>query len=651
MSTQPIKIWILLLQVILHGSVVLAQVGVPRDPGLSPEVQGRYYGIRSTNNADNRLDQYDVKQYIINLEVSPLNTSIKGHGSIRAVLTDPAIDTFVVELSNNLQVDSAFFNGKKRPFVHESDKVKIPVSDEARMEEPVVVTVFYKGNPEGAGVFTGFNEDYDKHVTWTLSEPFQSKEWFPCKQVLSDKVDSARIVLTTGEEYTAVSNGLLKKKENISGGRVTYHWATRYPIAYYLLSFSVADFQQYNFHVNLPGKDSVFIQNFVYDHPKYLNRWKKDIEATGDMMKLYSDRLGTYPFIREKYGHSLMERGGGMEHQTITTLNNFDFLLVAHELTHQWFGDYVTCGSWQDIWINEGFASYGEYIALESLISDSSAGRWMERAHDYALQNPDGSVYVPFSEASNVNRIFSFSLSYKKGAVLLHMIRYLIDDDEMFFSALRSFLEKYRNDVATGEDFMFHLQSHTGMDFTEFFRQWYYGKGYPRYEVKWQQKEDSVYFDFRQSASSDRPELFTTPVELKIESGTGRDTIITHKPDRVRKRFAVAYPYVVDSITVDPDNWLLNAPSQVSRVDMDNVSQVSCLVYPNPTTGTLNVEIMGLRQMPKNVEVQDVTGKVLFANTYRKNRFILNTGKLNPGVYLIEIRYNDSRIVRKFVKQ
>jgi aminopeptidase N len=631
--------------------VLLAQVEVPRDPGLSSEVQGRYYGIRSPNNVDNRLEQYDVKQYIIDLEVSPINTHIKGCGSVRAVVTDPAIDTFVLELSNNLQVDSVYFNGKKQPFLHEGNRVKIPVSNETRMEEHVVATLFYRGNPEGAGVFSGFNESYNKHVTWTLSEPFQSKEWFPCKQVLSDKADSARIILTTGEEYTAVSNGLVEKKENISGGRVTYHWVTRYPIAYYLLSFSVADFQQYNFHVNLHAADSVFIQNFVYDHPEYLNRWKKEIEATSDMMKLYSERLGTYPFIREKYGHTLMERGGGMEHQTITTLNNFDFLLVAHELTHQWFGDYVTCGSWQDIWINEGFASYGEYIALESLVSDSSADRWMARAHDYSLQNPDGSVYVPFSEASNVNRIFSFSLSYKKGAVLLHMIRYLIDDDEMFFSVLRSFLEKYRNDVATGDDFMIHLQSHTGMDFTEFFRQWYYGKGYPRYEVKWEQKADSVHFDFRQSASSDRPELFTTPVELKIESATGRDTIIRHKPDRIRQRFAVAYPHMVDSITVDPDNWLLNAPSQVSRVDMDKISKVSCLVYPNPTTGTLRVEIMGLRQMSKNVEVQDVAGKVLNTSTYRKNRFILNTGKLNPGVYLIEIRYNDSRIVRKFIKQ
>ncbi len=651
MNVDARKKWLILLLVILHGSMVLAQIEVTPDLMQSSTLQDRYYGIRKAQNADKRLEQYDVKQYIIDLEVSPLNTFIKGNASIRAVVTDPAIDTFVVELSSNLQVDSVFFGGERRPFLHKYDKIRIPVPDEGNIQDPAMVTVFYKGNPEGSGVSNGFNKEYQKHVTWSLSEPFQAKEWFACKQVLSDKADSARIMLTTGEAYTAVSNGLLEKKENIADDKATYHWVTHYPINYYLLSFSVADFQQYNFHVKLNGKDSVFVQNFVYDHPDYLDRWKEEIERTSEMMKLYSEKFGIYPFIREKYGHSLMERGGGMEHQTITTLNNFNFLLVAHELTHQWFGNYVTCGSWQDIWINEGFASYGEYIALESLFADSSAEKWMERAHSYALQDPNGSVYIPFSEASNVNRIFSFSLSYKKGAVLLHMIRYLIDDDQIFFSVLRSFLDEYSNDVATGEDFMNHLHSHTGMDFTEFFRQWYYGKGYPRYEVKWQQKKDSLYFDFRQSASSDRPELFTIPVEIKIESGIGRDTIIMHKPTRARERFAVKYAYPADAITVDPDNWLLNAPARVSEVDMGKISEVSCLVYPNPTTGTLNVEIMGLRQMPKKVEVEDVTGKVLFTNTYRKNRFILNTGKFHPGVYLIEIRYNNSRIVKKFIKQ
>ena len=202
--------------------------------------------------------------------------------------------------------------------------------------------------------------------------------------------------------------------------------------------------------------------------------------------------FGTYPFISEKYGHCVAPLGGGMEHQTMTTLANFNFLLVAHELAHQWFGDYVTCGSWQDIWINEGFASYAEYIACQYLQSQTNADLWMADAQTYVKSETDGSVFVPEAFSTDEERIFDYRLSYKKGAAIIHMIRGELQNDSLFFSILRDYLDRYKNDVATGEDFKEVLEEKSGRDFTAFFNQWFYGEGYPSITVNWKHEQDTL---------------------------------------------------------------------------------------------------------------------------------------------------------------
>ena len=158
------------------------------------------------------------------------------------------------------------------------------------------------------------------------------------------------------------------------------------------------------------------------------------------MITSFSRLLMDYPFSEEKYGHAMAPMGGGMEHQTMTTLQDFGFFLVAHELAHQWFGDHITCGNWQDIWINEGFASYMEYVAAQELLGQEAADGWMTNAMSVAKSRTRGSVFVPEEGVEDEYRLFDYALSYKKGAILLHMIRYELDDDDLFFGALRQYL-------------------------------------------------------------------------------------------------------------------------------------------------------------------------------------------------------------------
>ena len=362
----------------------------------------RIYGFLNvpTHVKDSALLDYDVHYYGIDLEVSDTSTFIRGSTQIGSTAL-VGMDEVVFELSVNLTVDSVFIDGVKVPaFAHGNDLVRITAASTIDPGETFSTRIFYHGTGGRYGFFSGISSRRDpfwgKRVTYTLSEPFHALDWFACKQVLTDKADSADIYLTVGDHLKAGSNGLLAGIDSLPGNRARYRWETRYPIAFYLLSLSVSEYQDYSYYLHPEhAVDSFLFQNYIYDTAAYLLAFKDDIDATGDMMLSFSGLFGDYPFWKEKYGHCLAPMGGGMEHQTMTTLANFGFNLVAHELAHQWFGDNVTCASWQDIWVNEGFASYAEYLALEQLVSYTAAAEWMEMAHNRVYTEPEGSVYIP----------------------------------------------------------------------------------------------------------------------------------------------------------------------------------------------------------------------------------------------------------------
>jgi aminopeptidase N len=227
----------------------------------------------------------------------------------------------------------------------------------------------------------------------------------------------------------------------------------------------------YSFYIQKKNEnDSILVQNFIYNNTTYFEQNKAAIDKTSDLILLFADLFGNYPFENEKYGHCIAPLGGGMEHQTMTTLANFSFLLVAHELAHQWFGDYITCSSWQDIWINEGFASYCEYISNQYLKSQEIADLWITNVQENVKSNPDGSVYIPENMIHDEDRIFDYRLTYNKGAAIIHMIRQEVGNDSLF-ETLASFIRKFKNGNASGLDFRDHLHVITGKDFTEFFNQ------------------------------------------------------------------------------------------------------------------------------------------------------------------------------------
>ena len=605
----------------------------------------------SGNHIIDNLNKYDVKFYFLNLDVDNQSEQIQGSVEILIEIVNPEIDTIIFELIDPAEIDSVLIGNAIAEFHHADDLISIPFESPVSTGDLLSVRIYYK-LPENVsdptnGVTTKLNA-LEKPVTWSLSEPFYSKYWFPCKQVLADKADSLYLFFTVADSLKVGSNGLLTAITPLPDGRLRYEWKSHYPTAYYLISFAVANYLDYSFYAKTGESDSVLVQNYVYNDSAFFQSNKSQIDATGNLLRVFSECFGPYPFIKEKYGHCIAPIGGGMEHQTMTTLGNFAFNLVSHEMAHQWFGDNVTCQNWQDIWINESFASYAEYIAIEKLKAPQVLKSWLSEAFDLIVMAPGGSVFVPESDSSNSNRIFDYRLSYRKGAYMIHMLRHELGDDELFFNVLRSFQEEYQNSTATTSDFVTVLQSVSQRDFSTFFNQWFYGEGYPILDFYWKQHSDTLSIKTVQETTlpSVTP-FFNLLIDFKIYF-IGGDTLVQFRQSAPDDVFRFLIDKKVYQITPDPDHNLLAEIRTVAQQrDADTVSLFS--VFPNPAKNEVYIENFD-PGLFFNAKLYD-SGGAFIKETESSGAFgRFDISELAPGVYQIVVWRNKYNEVFKIAK-
>lgn len=614
---------------------------------LLPLLMSLSFSQKSTNPNDKVLmNKYDVKYYGLNLSASNQSVYLEGYTDVLVTSTEE-IDTFAIELHESLTIDSIFIQENNKLFSHIGNMIYIDLTDNPIAgDETFLVKVYYNGESEGNGISRGFSWSSFSYVVWTLSESYHSADWFPSKMSLTDKADSADINITVPQGLMVGSNGLLET--DTIGDNIKFMWKTRYPVDYYLLCIAIGEYREhisYSTPEELNG-DSILIQHFIYDTDNYYEDNVVNLDSTGAIIELYSELFGLYPFYEEKYGHVSAPIGGGMEHQTMSTMYNYSMGLIIHELAHQWFGDYVTCGTWQDIWFNEGFASYSEYLSEQYLASQTSADDWMIEAHDLALEELEGSVYIPFEDVYNEGRIFSYALSYKKGAALVHMLRYLVDDDELFFGMLKNFLEENAFGTATGDELKAYFNANSGYNFDNFFNQWYYGKGFPTYDVWYNQDADNLSLFLNQTTSSAETALFNIPVEFKVNFDDGTDTllIIPFYTNYIDTTFDITK--TVSGIEVDPDNWILNGEGSVAT-DINNIQTYDLKLYPNPAQNILNVST---NTTISNFTILDISGNVLKVLNPQTGTFKIDIDDLPSGVYIIRFNQGDDIVTKRFVK-
>jgi aminopeptidase N len=609
------------------------------------------------------MARYDVSFYKLDIGLENNSRTVGGSVRIKARSLTADFDSLAFELYSTLVIDSVVVDGRKssgwrRAGGDVTAALPQPVGNQAFFN----ALIYYHGtapNGNSAAIGNALNTavapTYGVSTTWSLSEPYNAYEWWPCKQVLTDKADSSEVWVTTSAINKVGSNGLLQAVTPRPNGKVRYEWKSKYPIDYYLISVAVAPYVEYVNYANPVGSPRIPIVNYVYNQAA-LNTYRAEIDRTPGFLENYSRLVGLYPFAAEKYGHSMapIGTGSGMEHQTMTTQGGFNFDLTAHELFHQWFGDNVTCGAWEDIWLNEGFASYGEYISRVQFSTALAARQWMDQAHASAMIIPSGSVFV--SDTSDVNRIFSSRLSYKKGAALVHMLRYLLNDDEKFFRALRTYQTTYAGRTARTRDLQRILEAEAGRSLQSFFDQWFRGEGYPTFAVRWNQVGQTIYLQSTESVSMPTvTPFFSTDIDLNLQFTDGTSRMVRLQQSQPITALGLSDSRVVSNITIDPDQWILNGDGTVTRdnglvLSGKNAAATAPLsVYPNPCLGQLR--ITDLPAPRAQAQVRDAIGRVVLRQTMTGSSPIVNTQSLAPGIYHLRLTAPDGTVAQaRFVR-
>jgi aminopeptidase N len=368
-----------------------------------------------------------------------------------------------------------------------------------------------------------------------------------------------------------------------------------------------------------------------------------------DALKLYNNSFGEYPFIKEKYGHVQFGWGGGQEHQTSTFIVTPEEGLMAHELAHQWFGDKVTCASWQDIWLNEGFATHLASIYFENKYPlNVLATRKSEI--DNITSVPNGSVWV--NDTTNVNRIFDGRLSYRKGSHLLYMLRWILGDD-IFFKGLRQYLADpaVSYGFARTEDLKRNLEDVSKKDLTEFFKEWFNGEGYPSYNVQWSQLgNDYVKIKMSQTTSDNSVKFFQLPVALLFKNANQQKIIVVNNMVN-GEVFYKNIGFVADTVLIDPEYWLITRNNITSKVSDATNDENSVRLFPNPAQDRLFVYLRNFSGSSTNITLYNEMGQLLF-----KKELILNnnaafseivTSNYSSGVYFIRIQSGSQKVLTK----
>jgi aminopeptidase N len=516
------------------------------------------------------MDKYDVKYLKIDISAETASRVISGNTTVYAASTS-SLDSFVTELKMNMIVDSVFINGSAVSYVQNADHLFVNIIPAIPSGNLFQARIFYHGTCGNLGIYAGTVSSNGLSYFATLSESYQAREWFPCKQILTDKIDSADIWITTSIANKAGSNGSLQGIDTLPSGKVRYRWKSINPMNYYMPSIAIGNYREYVNYAKplVMAPDSIKIQHYIADNTNYFNTVKVNIDRTPVFLEKMSELFGLYPFYNEKYGHCQASIGGGMEHQTMSTMNGFGATLIAHELGHQWWGDAVTCASWNDIWMNEGFASYCEYLMIEKLPAQfptTNATTYMQNFHTSAMSQTGGSVFVPDGSLYDENRIFSDRLSYKKGAAILHNLRFELQSDTIFFNCLKNFQVQYKDSVASTADFKLYTEQFSGKNLTSFFNQWYYGEGYPTFNITYfKPSTDTIMLLVNETVSApNATPFFSGLLELKISSAQGDTTVLVNLTSN-NQIFKIFYSKNPSGIVVDPNNWMLNKTGTITN--------------------------------------------------------------------------------------
>jgi aminopeptidase N len=596
-------------------------------------------------------DNFDVKYYRCSWDIDPAVRYIGGEVTM-FFAPSQTLQTLMLDLTSSLTVSEVRYRGNIITHSRPTNALKIDFPASIPVGKLDSLTIKYSGVPDntGFGSFITFSHS-GTPVAWSLSEPYGSRDWWPCKTQLGDKADSIDVYLTYPSAYKGASNGMLQSEvSNTITGKTTAHWKHRYPIASYLVCFAITNYTTFTNTVQL---GNVTLPMLTYCYPESLVEFQTNTPKVLEAMKVFNQYFGDYPFMKEKYGHVQFGWGGGMEHQTSTFIVSTDESLMAHELGHQWFGDKITTNSWRDIWLNEGFATFLAAFYMEEKYPQNKISMRSAVVNNIT-SSPGGSVMV--SDTNNVNQIFSGRLSYRKGAYLVNMLRFKLGDND-FFKGIKQYVAdpKIAYGYATTADLKRNLEEVSGKNLSQFFKQWYEGEGYPSYHVDWSMiGSGTAKIKLSQTTSHSSVNFFQMPVPLLFKNGAQQKTVIVDATTN-NQEFIRDLGFVADTVMIDPEFWLISAKNTTTKIPFVSTGTRGVDVYPSPVTDPLSIFIHDYTSSNEAfISVYNMQGQKMMdkrVTLIAGSEFLRFSTNLWPGgVYTVRVRIGEEVITKRIVK-
>lgn len=611
---------------------------------------------------------YDVLNYKLNLDIyNCFKNSVRNYTGTEQITfrVDSTLNSIQLNAYyTSLVIDSVkLLSGSNLVFTHSSTTNLLTINLDRIYNpgETVNVIIKYRHNNVSDGAF-----NVSSGFVYTNTEPEGSRRWFPCWDRPSDKA-TFDITVKVPSNVLIGSNGRLADS-TVNADSIWYRWISRDPMPTYLAvltgktGYNVDIFW---WHKLSNPNDSIPLRLY-YSTGENITPTKN---ALPNMTTIFSQLFGEHPFEKNGFA-SVSSYGGGMEHQTLTTISpswSSVTSLISHEYAHQWFGDMITCATWADLWLNEGFATYLEAIYKEQITGysayktniNNNASSYLSGNPGWPIYNPSWAITTPPS-----GTLFNGPITYYKGSCVLHMLRYTIGDS-LFFAALKSYATdtvNFKMKNATTDDFTAKISSVAGQDLTWFIDQWVKEPNHPTYQNTYNIANlggNNYRVNFVAKQTQTNTVFHKMPIQIKFSFSTGADTTVRVMNDVNNQMYSFFFNRQPTTVVFDPNNDIVlkTASLTVGINSESNIIPEKFAIYqnyPNPFNPTTNIKF----DIPKNsfvsLKVFDVLGKevaVLINEVRNAGSYSVdwNASVYNSGVYFYKLESNGFSETRRML--
>ncbi len=496
------------------------------------------------NDLLNRERTYDVQHYIIRLDFDRKNKNVFGDSTIQLKPLQNDFNLLKLDAEGIVFESVKLESDSKNLIFRTTDKnIFITLDRNYAPDELISVRFKYAAKPKKGIYFVDELKNKGRIVRhsqiWTQGEAEETHHWLPSFDFPDDKATTEKfITVKTGE--TVIGNGELLETVENKNGTTTFHYKMPVPHSLYLTSFIVGTYEK----ISDKYKD---IPLGFYVYPGQKDIVQKAYGKTKNMFAVFENLTGVdYPY--NKYDQTMVAefQFGGMENITATTMADTEIFfakipfgqnlvedLVSHELAHSWFGNLVTCKNWSELWLNEGFATF-----MEAAFREKMYGRrqYIEKIESDATEfftyislreNSQYALYNPEADPKNDTQTMFTPITYQKGGVVIHTLREELGSD-VFWKGINLYLNRHKFQNVETADLQKALEEVSGKDLDWFFKQWVYGKGYPKLQIKQVFNPSSKNLELTttqtQTFSNGVPAVFTLPLDVEITTSAGKQT-------------------------------------------------------------------------------------------------------------------------------